>query len=134
MTDLSGKIQCALDDLDAIHRAITGADKASAIPDRGRIEELKLAVDNMRHVIWGYLSAVDVSEASLGERLQAVRMQRAAEMLRVLRPQMEQGVIPESPERHSLFNAIQAIANTAVEKHLLTLDLPPTPPPPPDRT
>lgn len=80
------------------------------------LNDFKASVDHMRHVLWAYIETLTREQGDQIERaLQAVRMQRTTDMLRALQSSAPDW---EQPEARSFLEQIQAIANTAVERHL----------------
>ena len=85
--------------------------------DANMANELKVAVDHMRHLLWSYLEATEAEGENVAERLQNVRMRRVTEMLRTLQPVVGEKSVKESPESESFFQLIHQIANTTLERH-----------------
>jgi hypothetical protein len=82
------------------------------------INDFKSAVDRMRQFLWAYIDAVCKKEGrNVDYTLQAFRMQRVTEMLRILRERVELPQIMQLPEAHSFFEEIQATADTVVGRH-----------------
>jgi hypothetical protein len=87
----------------------------------GVINDFKSAVDDMRLMLWTYMSSrtngPDMSLLSVEARLQSVRMQRVTEMLKTLQPSVTSETTAALPEASGFFSMIQDIANTAVDRH-----------------
>lgn len=83
--------------------------------DANMVDELKSAVDHMRHLLWSYIEVSSNPDSTVSEKLQRVRMQRVTEMLRGL--QSGTGEPVHNPDVASFFGTIHQIANTAIERH-----------------
>ena len=130
MDDITRRIQRVTDDLRAIQEELGGAaveDPAQGEPARlldqlleqDLIADFKTAVDHMRQFLWSYIDAVCRKEGrNVDYTLQAFRMQRVTEMLRILRERVELPQLMKLPEAHSFFEEIQATADTALDRHL----------------
>jgi hypothetical protein len=126
MTKLTDRIRRVTEDLHAIQSELSAAARPDfPLADRERlmqelvdaniVHEFKSAVDHMRHLLWSYIEASSGKEVV--EKLQAVRMQRVTEMLRILKPSMHDEQMTKTPEATSFFDMIQDIASTAFERH-----------------
>ncbi len=78
------------------------------------ITAFKGAIDDMRHFLWAYIEGLSKGDYAL----QTFRMQRATEMLRALRNDMETSPMPPAPETHTFFEALNRIAGEILAKHL----------------
>jgi len=84
--------------------------------------ELKAALDHLRGFLWSYIQAASGKSGSdVNDALQSLRMQRATEMLRVLRHKFEQANLAESPEARGLFEEIHLMANSMMDRHFESL-------------
>ncbi len=126
---LSQLIERVTKDLRAIQEEL-GSAALSSTPDQQRqqvmdellnlelVQDFKTAVDHMRHLLWSYVeSQASRSPQEFANAIQAVRMQRVTEMLRVLKPSVEEANISGMPGAQSFFDEIQAIANQTVDRH-----------------
>lgn len=128
--DITRRIQRVTDDLRAIQEELGKAavgDPALEEPGRlldelleeGLINDFKRSVDHMRSFLWSYIDAVCRKEGrNVDFTLQAFRMQRVTEMLRIMRERVELPQIMKLPEAHSFFEEIQATADSALDRHL----------------
>ncbi len=80
------------------------------------VEGLKSAVDHMRHTLWGWMQS-HTSPQEVADSIHTLRMQRVTEMLRALKPTVDQPYEDSTPEARSFFQEIQAIANRTVDRH-----------------
>ena len=129
MSDLVTRIRRVTEDLKAIQEKLNAAAQPGAPPaERERImeallqadmvNEFKTAVDNMRHLLWSYIEAASAkSPQNVTRTLQAVRMQRVTEMLRILQPTVDEVEMASTPEARSFFDVIHKIANSTVDRH-----------------
>jgi hypothetical protein len=127
--DITRRIQRVTDDLRAIQEELGEApiqDPAQSEPvrlldellEKDLINDFKLAVDHMRQFLWTYIDAVCRKEGRpVDYTLQAFRMQRVTEMLRIMRERVELPQIMQLPEAHSFFEEIQATADSALDRH-----------------
>lgn len=127
--DITRRIQRVTDDLRAIQEELGAAavEEAEGEParlldellEKDLINDFKLAVDHMRQFLWTYIDAVCKKEGrNVDYTLQAFRMQRVTEMLRIMRESVELPKLMKLPEAHSFFEEIQATADSALERHL----------------
>ncbi len=86
--------------------------------DPAVLDQLKAAVDNVRHLLWPYIQNSVKESEGIDEALQRYRMQRVTTMLNDLKERVAEPELSEMPEAKSFFASIQDIATTAVEKHL----------------
>ena len=130
MDDIGLRIRRMTEDLRVIQEEL---DRAAALdprhPERSRLldelvtlellAEFRSAIDHMRTFLWAYVeAATKKSGGSVDATLQMVRVQRATEMLRMLRRQLEAPNSIPVPETRSLLAEISAIAHTAYDRHL----------------
>jgi len=89
----------------------------------GTIHDFKTAVDDMRMMLWTYMSVAtgtsgpSLSFQSVEARLQSVRMQRVTDMLKTLKPDVASGSTHSLPESTTFFALIHDIANTTLDRH-----------------
>ncbi len=126
--DITRRIQRVTEDLRVIQEKLGAAavlepgGEATRLLDqlleKDLINDFKSAVDHMRHFLWTYIDAVCRKEGrNVDYTLQAFRMQRVTEMLRILRERVELPQIMKLPEAHSFFEEIEATADTVVGRH-----------------
>jgi hypothetical protein len=83
------------------------------------LTELKSALDHTRHSVWAVLEALSGQYGqTLAEALQEYRMQRASELLHVLRKQVDAPVRPNTPAARSFFEEVQVVADLALSRNL----------------
>ena len=80
------------------------------------LNDLKSAVDNMRHFLWAYIEATAEGPEELKNAIQGYRMQRVTEMLRLLRAS-ETEELKAVPFAHSFFEEINSIAHATVDRY-----------------
>ena len=129
MSELTERIRRVTEDLQVIQSTLSDAAAPGApaearerimqeLLDMSMIAELKAAVDHMRHLLWSYIEASSNKNPHMVTRtLQAVRMQRVTEMLKILQPGVQEARESATPEAQGFFDAIQKIAASAVDKH-----------------
>lgn len=129
MSELTERIRRVTQDLQVIQETLSDAAASGTPPearerimeellDMSMITELKAAVDHMRHLLWSYIEASSNKNPHMVTRtLQAVRMQRVTEMLKILQPGVEEARESKLPEAKGFFDAIQQIAASAIDKH-----------------
>ena len=101
----------------AAHEAAAQRDKVlDELVDGDLLNDLKSAVDNVRHFLWAYIEATTQNPEDLKQAIQGYRMQRVTEMLRVLR-EHESPDMHKIPEAHSFFEEINSIAHKTVERY-----------------
>lgn len=126
--DITRRIRRVTEDLQVIQEELgsaavvePGGEPARLLDElleKDLINDFKSAVDHMRQFLWSYIDAVCRKEGrNVDYTLQAFRMQRVTEMLRILRERVELPQIMKLPEAHSFFEEIQATADTVVERH-----------------
>src|SRR5262245_52796549 len=81
------------------------------------MDELKAAVDHMRHVLWSYVEVSAGEGTNVAQALQDIRMQRTTEMLRMLSPRVQDATQVRTPETATIFELIHQIADSAVDTH-----------------
>ena len=81
------------------------------------LEELKTAVDNMRHLLWSYVEAQSGHKSDVAQALQTVRIKRVTEMLRTLQPDVVQARIAPSAEAETFLDMVTQIARSTVDRH-----------------
>lgn len=73
------------------------------------LSEFKSALDHARHSVWALLEALaGYSGHTVDEVLQNYRMQRASELLHVLRSEIESPRIPDSASARSFFDEVRS--------------------------
>lgn len=83
------------------------------------LAEFKTALDHARHSVWALLEALaGYSGHTIEEALQNYRMQRASELLHVLRPHIEAAHRPDSAAARSFFDEVQIVADLAFRRHM----------------
>jgi hypothetical protein len=80
------------------------------------LNDLKLAVDNMRQFLWSYIEATAQGPEEMKSAIQGYRMQRVTEMLRVLR-ESDDEELHKTKYAHSFFEEINSIAHEAVDRY-----------------
>lgn len=122
--DVTTRIRRVTDDLRvlqteldlAAHQVQAQRDKVlDELVDGDLLNDLKSAVDNVRHFLWAYIEATTQNPADLKSAIQGYRMQRVTEMLRVLRDDAPD--MTSIPEAHSFFEEINSIAHATVERY-----------------
>lgn len=89
----------------------------------GVVNDFKTAVDDMRMMLWTYMSAApstsgpDMSLKSVEARLQQVRMQRVTDMLKTLKPDVTSDTATALPEHATFLELIHDIASNTIERH-----------------
>jgi hypothetical protein len=127
MSELSTLIRRVTEDLHNIQNELGAAARPAAdkhfreevmqqMVDANLVDEFKSAVDHMRLMLWSYIEASSKKNKDVGETLQAVRMQRVTEMLKVLQPTVEEAKV-KTPEMETFFDMIHQMANTALDRH-----------------
>ncbi len=121
MEELATRIRRIAGELEAVQEQLNDAalhpqTSQLALPFED-IRDFKLAVDNMRNFLWSYLEAGAMPDWE--STVQTFRMQRATDMLRSVRTQLEQHLDAGAPETHSFFEEINSLANVVVDKHLV---------------
>jgi hypothetical protein len=129
MSELTTRIRRITEDLHAVQEQLSSAARPDA-PSTERdavmeemvnaelISEFKTSVDHMRHLLWSYIEASSSNgRLNVSDTLQSLRMQRVTEMLRILQPTVDGGQKTSSPEAKSFFDAINTIANSAMDHH-----------------
>ncbi len=123
--DVTARIRRVTDDLRALqeqldvaaHQAAAQRDKVlDELVDGDLLNDLKSAVDNVRHFLWAYIEATTQNPEDLKSAIQGYRMQRVTEMLRVLR-EHESPDMHNIPEARSFFEEINNITHATVERY-----------------
>lgn len=128
MSDLAHTIRRVTKDLEYIQEELNQAARSDvSAPVRERVMEemmdanminnLKSAVDNMRYLLWSYIEATSKQGKDVGQTLQTVRMQRVTEMLKILKPDVEDVRRQNTPEAQTFLEMVTVIAQTAVDRH-----------------
>ena len=84
------------------------------------LADFKSALDHARHSVWALLEALaGYSGHSIEEALKDYRMQRASELLHVLRPHVET-VHRDSAAARSFLDEVEIVADLAFRRHMRT--------------
>src|SRR5919204_150685 len=124
--DINNRIRRITQDLRALHQELHTLSHSES--DRGRHDQLldnlltlevvhdfKAAVDHMRQFLWAYIESASKAPADERElRMQTLRMERATEMLRILRERLDGPGMRRVPGATSFFEEIQRIADAAM--------------------
>ena len=120
MNDLQENVRRVIRDLDSIRRQLderTEAQRGQPGLELDLLNDFKTAVDLARHTLWTHIEALSQRRgADIEQALQAIRMQRATDILRVLRQNAGEADL-KMPEASTFLEEIQAIASRAVERH-----------------
>lgn len=81
--------------------------------DVATLEEMKAALDNARHSVWGCLAAL---HSDPNTALETYRMRRVAEMLRTLRDHSDPQHMAQNPAAPSFFREVQWITDEAIRR------------------
>jgi molecular chaperone GrpE (heat shock protein) len=123
VSDITARIRRVTEDLQALQAELDEATrKASAqrhaavdeLVEGDLLDDLKNAVDNVRHFLWSYIEATTENPADLRSAMQGYRMQRVTEMLRLLKAEPQ---LAQSQQAHSFLEELNNIAHAAVERH-----------------
>lgn len=83
------------------------------------LSEFKAALDHARHSVWALLEALaGYSGHTIEEALQNYRMQRASELLHMLRHQVESPKRPDSAAARTFLEEVQVVAELALRRHM----------------
>jgi hypothetical protein len=83
------------------------------------LSEFKSALDHTRHSVWALLEALaGYSGHSVDEVLQNYRMQRASELLHVLRSKIESPTMTDSAVARTFLDEVQIVADLAYRRHM----------------
>ena len=118
MKDLTAKLSRLSDELCELEQELRRRTPAERLCDRSTLEQLKAAVDNIRHLLWPYVTSSANESQGIDEAMHRYRMQRVTSMLNDLKDHVAEPQVSGTPEARSFFSSIQEIATTAVEKHL----------------
>jgi hypothetical protein len=72
-------------------------------------QKLKTAVDQLRLFLWAYLEAWSHGNADPTSRLQKIRMESVADILRLLHDDFRMKGVPPSPEARRLAEQLRAV-------------------------
>jgi hypothetical protein len=87
--------------------------------DKQALTDLKSALDHARHSVWAVLESLTGQYGqSVDEALQEYRMQRASELLHVLRQHIESPLRPNTPAARSFFDEVEVVADLALQRHM----------------
>ncbi len=122
MSDLTSRIRRVTEDLQAIEKELNRAAEPGAHPEMrnvlmdellnsGLIDRFKNSVDHMRTLLFSYIeAAASQGRYSVYDTLQAIRMRRVTEMLRVLQPAVENRRNTTNTDLKSLMEMVNKIA------------------------
>jgi uncharacterized protein (DUF433 family) len=83
------------------------------------LSDFKSALDHARHSVWALLEALaGYSGHTVDEVLQNYRMQRASELLHVLRSEIESPTITDSIAARTFLDEVQIVADLAYRRHM----------------
>lgn len=127
MDDITKRIERVTGDLRAIQQELDAPAGKPASPQQSELvdqlvggdllKDLKSAVDQMRHFLWAYIDATSrEGDTDLRAAIQAYRMQRVTEMLKMLR-EVDEPPLAAIPESRSFFEEINAIAHATIERY-----------------
>jgi hypothetical protein len=87
---------------------------------REMLNEFKAALDHARHSVWALLEALaGYAGHTVQEALQEYRMQRASELLQVLRQQVEAPAAHmDTAAARSFLDEVQIVADLAYRRHM----------------
>jgi hypothetical protein len=87
--------------------------------DMDQLREFKTALDHTRHSVWALLEGLaGYSGHTVEEVLQNYRMQRAAELLRALRGDVESVSVPDSAFARTFLDEVEIVAELALRRHM----------------
>jgi hypothetical protein len=123
MSDITTRVKRVTEDLAVLQRELDAAShpgpERSAVVDElvagDLLNDLKNAVDNVRHFLWAYIEATTQNPEDLKTAMQGYRMQRVTEMLRVMRS--DEPELAKTKGAHSFFEEINTIAHAAVDRY-----------------
>lgn len=117
MTQMSSNISRVTEDLNGLLKKLSNAKGAEAAKLLEQVltiqvmQDFKLAVDAMRHLLWIYIEAASrATSGNINDSIHGLRLQRATEILRGLR----EGGVPisrQQPEGRSFIEQIEALVD-----------------------
>lgn len=117
MTEMSSNISRVTEDLNGLLKRLSSAKGAEAAKLLEQVltlqvmQDFKLAVDAMRHLLWIYIEAASrATSGNINDSIHGLRLQRATEILRGLR----EGGVPisrQQTEGRSFIEQIEALVN-----------------------
>ncbi len=117
MTEMSANISRVTEDLNGLLKKLSSAKgpEAAKLLEQSLtlqvMQDFKLAVDAMRHLLWIYIEAASrATSGDINDSIHGLRLQRATEILRGLR----EGGVPISrqlPEGRSFIEQVEALVN-----------------------
>ena len=122
MSELTTRIRRVTEDLQAIQDELTRAAEPSADPGARNaimeemlkaelIDSFKSSVDQMRVLLFSYIeAAASEGRQTVYDTLQAIRMRRVTEMLKILQPAVENRRNTSSMDIRSLMDIVNQIA------------------------
>ena len=142
LSDITNRIRRVTEDLQALQVELDEATRKAETAQRHAVvdelvegdllDDLKNAVDNVRHFLWSYIEATTENPADLRSAMQGYRMQRVTEMLRLLKdePQLAKTQQAHSSSRNSTASTPPSIATPRMPTRVTRAPTrPPTPPP-----
>ena len=122
MSELTTRIRRVTEDLQAIQDELNKAAEPGAEPDARNaimeemlnvelIDRFKTSVDHMRVLLFSYIeAAASEGRQTVYDTLQAIRMRRVTEMLKILQPTVENRRNTSSMDVRSLMDIVNQIA------------------------
>lgn len=122
MSELTSRIRRVTEDLQAIQDELSKAAEPGADPSARTvlmeellkaelIDQFKSSVDQMRTLLFSYIeAAASAGHESIYDTLQAIRMRRVTEMLRVLQPTVENRRNTTNTDLRSLMEMVNKLA------------------------
>lgn len=112
---LPRRIEQLLQDLESIKGELqdlasdTQAERRAPQAPIGMINELKYSIDQMRLVLWAYQDSHAIGSISPEKRLQQIRTQVAADILRSLGSEFSNKGVPSTPEVKQLHKQLRTV-------------------------
>ncbi len=118
MSNLGAKVRRLVAELREVHADFEAAAKRSADLhgelDKELLDELKAALDHLRHIVWPQLLAFQQSsEENVSYALQLYRMNRIREMLRVL--QQDESALSEDAKLRLFLAEIHRLTSPGMD-------------------
>ena len=122
MSDLTARIRRVTEDLQAIQEQLSKAAEPGAEPSARNelmeemlkadlVDNFKSSVDQMRTLLFSYIeAAASAGHESVYDTLQAIRMRRVTEMLKVLQPTVESRRNTSNTDLRSLMEMVNKLA------------------------
>lgn len=118
---LSQRIESIIDNIELVRAELSypASDPASglAVPKVpiGTVERVKYSVDQFRLFLWAYLDTRAQGGYDPAERMQRIRMEAAADMLRMLVSDFRTAGVPSTTEAVRLGEQLRAVASLMVD-------------------